>query len=108
MADRIGVLYLGKLVEEAPRDELFANPRHPYTRMLLDAAPRLDAFGREVQPPSGEIPDPTAPPPGCAYHPRCPLAGERCCREIPEVRHYGGARIACHAVEEGRVEPVAA
>ncbi|PKP63568.1 MAG: ABC transporter ATP-binding protein, partial [Alphaproteobacteria bacterium HGW-Alphaproteobacteria-8] len=69
MADRIGVLYLGALVEEAPRDALFARPRHPYTRMLLDAAPRLDAFGREAPPPQGEIPDPISPPPGCAFHP---------------------------------------
>ena len=67
MADRIGVLYLGSLVEEAPRDRLFDAPKHPYTRMLFDAAPRMDAFGREVDPPKGEIPDAINPPPGCPY-----------------------------------------
>ncbi len=102
MADRIGVLYLGRLVEEADRDALFAHPRHPYTRMLLDAAPRLDAFGREVEPPTGEIPDPTDPPSGCAYHPRCPLANARCRAERPAMIARDGARVACHAVEEGR------
>jgi peptide/nickel transport system ATP-binding protein len=104
MADRIGVLYLGKLVEEAPRDTLFAAPRHPYTRMLLDAAPRLDAFGREVPPPKGEIPDPTDPPSGCFYHPRCALASARCRREMPTLREYGDARVSCFAVDEGRLD----
>ena len=101
MADTIGVLYLGRLVEEAPRDRLFAAPQHPYTRMLLDAAPRIDAFGHEVEPPKGEIPDPINPPPGCAYNPRCPLATDRCRRERPEMRMIDGTRVACHAVEEG-------
>ena len=103
MADRIGVLYLGRLVEEADRDELFAKPRHPYTRMLLEAAPKIDAFGREVEPPKGEIPDPINPPPGCAYHPRCPFANDRCRSEVPEMHRDGSARVACHAVEEGRI-----
>ncbi|TVQ52110.1 MAG: ABC transporter ATP-binding protein, partial [Rhodobacteraceae bacterium] len=98
MADTIGVLYLGRLVEEAPRDALFAAPRHPYTQMLLDAAPRLDAFGREAEPPVGEIPDPTDPPSGCAYHPRCPLADDRCRRERPSLRKIDPGRVACHAV----------
>ncbi|MGF1551287.1 MAG: ABC transporter ATP-binding protein [Paracoccaceae bacterium] len=102
MADVIGVLYLGRLVEEAPRDRLFSAPRHPYTRMLLDAAPKLDAFGREVTPPAGEIPDPTDPPPGCVYHPRCPLANARCRSEVPRTIRDGATRVACHAVEEGR------
>ena len=65
MADTVGVLYLGRLVEEAPPEALFRDARHPYTRMLIEAAPRLDGFGREVEPPQGEIPDPTRPPPGC-------------------------------------------
>ncbi len=102
MADVIGVLYLGRIVEEAPRDRLFAEPRHPYTRMLLDAAPRIDAFGREIPPPMGEIPDPTDPPPGCAYNPRCPLVEARCRAERPALRAVGAGRVACHAVEEGR------
>jgi peptide/nickel transport system ATP-binding protein len=98
MADRIGVLYLGRLVEEAGRDALFAAPQHPYTRMLLEAAPRLDAFGREAEPPQGEIPDPISPPPGCAFHPRCPLAFDRCRREAPAMRPTAGGRAACHAL----------
>ncbi|MEO1775772.1 MAG: oligopeptide/dipeptide ABC transporter ATP-binding protein [Pseudomonadota bacterium] len=102
MADTIGVLYLGGLVEQAPRDTLFAAPRHPYTRMLLEAAPRLDAFGREVPPPKGEIPDPINPPTGCPFHPRCPLVQERCRIERPVQRAVGETRVACHAVEEGR------
>ena len=103
MADRIGVLYLGRLVEEAGRDALFETPRHPYTKMLLDAAPRIDSFGREVEPPKGEIPDPINPPSGCAYHPRCPYANDRCRVEIPVMKPADGARVACHAVEEGRL-----
>ncbi len=95
MADIIGVLYLGRLIEEAPRDELFGNPRHPYTQMLLEAAPKLDGFGREVEPPKGEIPDPINPPSGCAYHPRCPIAVERCKNERPEMEQKSKARVAC-------------
>ena len=99
MADRIGVLYLGRLVEEADAETLFSQPRHPYTQMLFDAAPRMDAFGREVDPPKGEIPDPINPPSGCAFHPRCPLAVERCTAERPELRSVGSARGACHLAE---------
>lgn len=99
MADKVGVLYLGRLVEEAPRDRLFAEPKHPYTRMLFDAAPRMDAFGREVDPPKGEIPDAINPPSGCAFHPRCPLAVNRCSRERPEMRQIGDTRVACHLAE---------
>ena len=99
MADVIGVLYLGRLVEEAPRDRLFADPKHPYTRMLFDAAPRMDAYGREVDPPKGEIPDAINPPPGCAFHPRCPLAIGRCRVERPEMRRIGDTRVACHLAE---------
>ncbi len=99
MADRIGVLYLGRLVEEAPRDRLFEAPKHPYTQMLFDAAPRMDAFGREVDPPKGEIPDAINPPSGCAFHPRCPIAVERCAKERPEMRRLGETRVACHRAE---------
>ncbi|KNX41277.1 Oligopeptide transport ATP-binding protein OppF [Roseovarius tolerans] len=99
MADMIGVLYLGRLVEEASRDALFNDPKHPYTQMLFDAAPRMDAYGREVDPPKGEIPDAINPPPGCAFHPRCPLAVERCRVERPEMRRIGGTRVACHLAE---------
>lgn len=96
MADTIGVLYLGRLVEEASPDDLFTRPAHPYTAMLIDAAPRLDAFGRDVEPPEGEIPDPTDPPSGCAFHPRCPLASDICKAERPTLTAHGAGRVACH------------
>ena len=99
MADKIGVLYLGGLVEEAPRDRLFDAPKHPYTQMLFDAAPRMDAFGREVDPPKGEIPDAINPPPGCPFHPRCPIAVDRCREERPRLRPIGKTRVACHLAE---------
>ncbi|MEP0962433.1 MAG: oligopeptide/dipeptide ABC transporter ATP-binding protein [Roseobacter sp.] len=99
MADRIGVLYLGRLVEETTPDDLFDNPAHPYTRMLLEAAPQMDGFGREVAPPEGEIPDPINPPSGCAFHPRCAIARDQCKIERPEMRRLGGKRVACHLAE---------
>jgi peptide/nickel transport system ATP-binding protein len=99
MADTIGVLYLGRLVEEASPEQLFDDPKHPYTQMLLAAAPKMDGFGREVEPPKGEIPDPINPPPGCAFHPRCPIAVDRCKRERPELRTLRGARVACHLAD---------
>jgi peptide/nickel transport system ATP-binding protein len=99
MADRIGVLYLGRLVEEADPNSLFDAPKHPYTQMLLDAAPKMDGFGREVEPPEGEIPDPINPPSGCAYHPRCPIAVDRCKSERPVPRMLGTRQVACHLAE---------
>ena len=96
MADRIGVLYLGRLVEEADPQTLFETPKHPYTQMLLDAAPRMDAFGREVDPPRGEIPDPIDPPSGCAFNPRCPIASDLCRVERPASRQVGKSVVACH------------
>jgi peptide/nickel transport system ATP-binding protein len=99
MADRIGVLYLGRLVEEAEPEDLFTTPKHPYTQMLLEAAPQMDGFGREVQPPEGEIPDPINPPPGCAFHPRCPIAQDVCKQKRPEMRNLNGMRVACHLAE---------
>jgi peptide/nickel transport system ATP-binding protein len=100
MSDKIGVLYLGRLVEEATPDQLFDDPKHPYTQMLLAAAPDMEAFGREVEPPQGEIPDPINPPSGCAFHPRCPMAAERCHIEWPEMRAVDGVRVACHFAGE--------
>jgi peptide/nickel transport system ATP-binding protein len=100
IADRVGVMYLGRLVELAPAAQLFARPRHPYTRMLLDAVPDLGMSGRPRTPVAGEVPNPLAPPSGCAFHPRCAHANERCRRERPEVIRH----VACHAVEEGRID----
>jgi oligopeptide/dipeptide ABC transporter ATP-binding protein len=103
MASHIGVMYLGRLVECAPPSELFARPRHPYTRMLLDAVPDLKMTGRPRKMIEGELPNPISPPPGCAFHPRCPFAFERCKREIPRALTYGARTVACHAVEAGHI-----
>jgi peptide/nickel transport system ATP-binding protein len=99
VADRVGVMYCGRVVELAPAAELFQRPRHPYTRMLLDAVPDLSMTGKPRTPVAGEVPNPLAPPPGCAFHPRCPYANERCIKEKPELVN----RVACHAVQEGRI-----
>ena len=104
VATRVGVLYLGRLVEEAPSKTLFADPRHPYTRMLLDSVPDIDMTGRERVPIAGENPNPISPPPGCHFHPRCPFAFERCRVEAPAFKPVAaGHAAACHAVEEGRI-----
>jgi peptide/nickel transport system ATP-binding protein len=103
MARRIGVMYLGRLVEVGPSPELFAAPLHPYTRMLLDAVPDLDMAGRPRKPVEGEIPNPIEPPKGCAFHPRCPFANARCRAERPQLLAAGAALVACHAIEEGRL-----
>jgi peptide/nickel transport system ATP-binding protein len=98
VADRVGVMYAGRIVELASAAELFSRPRHPYTRMLLDAVPDLSKSGRMRIAVAGEVPNPLALPPGCAFHPRCPHANERCRSETPAM--IGG--VACHAVEENR------
>jgi peptide/nickel transport system ATP-binding protein len=103
MANRIGVMYLGRLVEVAPAREMFRAPKHPYTRMLLDAVPDLDLTGRKRKPVEGEVPNPIDPPPGCPFHPRCPFANERCRTELPLPIQAGAATVRCHAVEEGRI-----
>jgi peptide/nickel transport system ATP-binding protein len=103
MAARIGVMYLGRIVELAPSSELFKAPRHPYSRMLMDALPDLAMSGRQRRPIEGEIPNPIAPPAGCAFHPRCPHAFERCRRETPQLLGNDVARAACHALAEGRL-----
>jgi peptide/nickel transport system ATP-binding protein len=103
MATRIGVLYLGRLVEVAAARELFAQPLHPYTRMLFDAVPDLEMTGRKRRPVVGEIANPLKPPPGCPFHPRCPFQNERCRRETPPLAEARGRPVACHGVHEGRI-----
>jgi peptide/nickel transport system ATP-binding protein len=103
MAARIGVMYLGRIVELAPSSALFKSPRHPYSRMLIDALPDLAMSGRQRKPIEGEIPNPIKPPTGCAFHPRCPHAFERCRRETPQLQAAGPTSAACHAVAEGRI-----
>jgi peptide/nickel transport system ATP-binding protein len=99
VATHVGVLYLGRLVEEAPARALFSRPRHPYTRLLLDAVPDIEMTGRERAPIAGEPPNPIAPPPGCPFHPRCAYANARCRSEPPRLIRG----VACHAHEEGRL-----
>ena len=103
MANRIGVMYLGRIVEVAPAREMFRAPKHPYTRMLLDAVPDLDLTGRKRKPVEGEVPNPIDPPPGCPFHPRCPFVFDRCRVERPLALPAGAATVACHAVQEGRI-----
>jgi peptide/nickel transport system ATP-binding protein len=100
ISDRVGVMYLGRLAELAPADDLFAAPLHPYTRALLSAVPRPDPRGApDRQRLVGEIPSPLDPPAGCRFHTRCPLARERCRTQVPDWREVvPGHRIACHAV----------
>ena len=102
MSDQLGVMYLGRIVEIGPGESIFRNPRHPYTRLLLDAIPDLAMTGRLRTPVGGEVPSPIAPPSGCAFHPRCPLANERCRSERPAHSRDGDVLVACHAVQEGR------
>ena len=101
--DRVGVMYLGRLVEVAPTETLFRRPKHPYTRLLLDTIPDLDMTGRQRTPVAGEVPSPINPPPGCTFHPRCPFANERCQVERPKALPIEGGTVACHAIEEGRL-----
>ena len=99
MATRVGVMYLGRIVEISGGRELFAEPKHPYTRMLLDAVPDAAMTGRQRIPVRGEVPNPINPPSGCTFNPRCPFANERCREEIPALIEG----VACHAVQEGRI-----
>ncbi|MBB4265045.1 ABC transporter ATP-binding protein [Roseospira visakhapatnamensis] len=105
IADTIGVMYLGRLCEVAPADTLFARPRHPYTRLLMETVPDLRHPDRDRRPMAGEVPSPLDPPSGCAFHTRCPLANDRCRRERPALRQDGPGQVACHAAEEGRLSP---
>jgi peptide/nickel transport system ATP-binding protein len=101
MADHLGVMYLGRIVEQGPAELIFQRPRHPYTRLLLDAIPDLEQIGRARTPVGGEIPSPIAPPPGCTFHPRCPLVRDRCRVEKPAVVKIEQVQVACFAVQEG-------
>ena len=103
VADRVGVMYLGRLVEVADKARLFSTPQHPYTRMLLDAIPDIHMSGRARTPVQGEVPNPLNPPSGCAFHPRCPHANARCHSERPLLTRLQGVEVACHAVQEGRL-----
>ncbi len=103
MSARVGVMYLGRIVEQADTRTLFNAPRHPYTRMLLDAVPDLAMTGRRRIPIAGDVPSPLNPPSGCTFHPRCPFANARCKAEVPRTHRAGDTVVACHGVEEGRI-----
>ncbi|TNE39842.1 MAG: ABC transporter ATP-binding protein [Sphingomonadales bacterium] len=103
VSDVVGVMYLGRLVEIAPKDKLFENPQHPYTRMLLEAIPRLDLKDRHQEAVVGEVANPLDRPKGCHYHPRCPFASDRCKAEDPSLKASGDTAVACHGVDEARL-----
>jgi peptide/nickel transport system ATP-binding protein len=101
ISDRVAIMYLGRVVEEAPVEEVFAKPNHPYTQALLAEVPRIRPGKRKFEAIKGELPSPINPPPGCHFHPRCPFATERCRTEIPKRKeiaphHYS----ACHLNDE--------
>jgi peptide/nickel transport system ATP-binding protein len=97
LSDRVVIMYLGRIVEEADTETIFRRPNHPYTQSLLDSVPRIEARKRRFHPVRGEIPSPLAPPPGCHFHPRCPHALPRCREERPLLREIApGHRSACH------------
>jgi peptide/nickel transport system ATP-binding protein len=99
VATRVAVMYLGRIVEIADTRRIFGQPLHPYTQMLLSAVPDLGGTGKPRTPVAGEVPNPLDPPSGCAFHPRCPFAMERCRRERPILSdHSAGGAVACHAV----------
>jgi oligopeptide/dipeptide ABC transporter ATP-binding protein len=102
VSDRVAVMYVGRIVETASTTALYARPRHPYTEALLAAVPKPDPALRDsASPPIGEIADPANPPPGCAFHPRCPYAVERCRSELPTLREIAPAHwSACHRAAE--------
>lgn len=104
ISDELAVMYLGRIVESGPKEDIFRAPAHPYTRALLAATPVADPRRRRDKIRiGGELPSPLAPPPGCAFHPRCPFADARCRRERPTLLPQGDRVVACHGVEEGRL-----
>lgn len=102
LSDRVAIMYLGRIVEEAPVGEIFARPNHPYTRSLLAAVPKIESRKTTFVAVKGEIPSPLDPPPGCHFHPRCPHAFARCRNERPAIRQIAPDHVsACH-LNDGR------
>jgi len=102
LADRVAVLYLGRIIELAPREDIFTRPAHPYTRALLDSMPRIGGGRRRKRAIKGEMPSPLNPPPGCVFHPRCPLAQDICRSTVPVFEPIAGRpthSAACHFKE---------
>lgn len=108
LADDIAVMYLGQLVEQGTREEIFARPRHPYTQALLAAAPVADPARQRARTPvllGDDLPSAMDPPSGCRFHTRCPVAVPRCAEEVPPLRRFGGSTVACHLVEDDGTGP---
>ena len=103
ISTRVGVMYLGRIVEIADTKTLFKRPLHPYTRMLESAIPDLEMSGKPRTPVAGEVPNPLDPPAGCTFNPRCPHARDKCRAERPALLAFDGARVACHGIHEGWV-----
>jgi peptide/nickel transport system ATP-binding protein len=102
ISDRVVIMYLGRIVEEAPTEEIFSRPNHPYTQALLSEIPRIELTKRKFKVIDGELPSPIAPPPGCHFHPRCPFAMEKCRTTVPKKREIApGHFSACHLNDEG-------
>ena len=102
LSDRLAVMYLGRIVESGDTRSIWAGPRHPYTRALLDAVGEPDPDAPRPAPLGGDVPSASRPPPGCAFHPRCPMAGPRCAIESPELRAGAdGVAVACHLHDGG-------
>jgi len=102
LSDRVLIMYLGRIVESAPAEEVFTRPNHPYTQALLAEVPRIEARKRRFTAIKGEIPSPMNPPSGCHFHPRCPHAMPRCAVEAPTLREVAsGHRSACHLNDQG-------
>jgi len=103
ISTRVGVMYLGRIVEIADTKTLFNRPLHPYTRMLESAIPDIEMSGKARIPVAGEVPNPLNPPTGCTFNPRCPHAREKCKVEVPPLAEFQGALVACHGIHEGWV-----
>lgn len=96
MSDHLAIMYLGRIVEQGPAEDIFRQPKHPYTRLLLDTIPDVEQPNRARRPMSGEVPSPISPPKGCAFHPRCSVAEPRCAEMRPELRRNENIQVACH------------
>ncbi len=109
LADEVAVMYLGRLVEHGPREEIFGSPSHPYTQALLSAAPVPDPPAQRARQPvllGDDLPSAIDPPPGCRFHTRCPVAEDRCRTVVPELRQAGGTAVACHLVDDDGSGPL--
>ncbi len=101
IADEVMVMYLGRAVEQGPREAIFGNPRHPYTKALLSATPQPDPTARRARVVlAGELPSPLKPPSGCNFHPRCPICFDPCIALEPALLAHGASLVACHAVNK--------